>query len=275
MNVIEIIKDAFEYPSKNLKIFAIYVVLTVLAGAFSIGGAFGNLLGLVHAESSLWGGMALILSMLIGWIMSGYLISIIKSGINHDSEVPEFEWWENFNTGFNNFIVSIVYFIIPAFIVFIAGSITNVYGNIIIVAQNIITQVMNVVLGYSTTIATDALAQPIANLMTSLAITSIVAAIVFIIFAFLKTIAEARLANTGSLTEALNVFESAKDIGRIGVGKVIILLILIGIIVCLIQMILSVIFSFVPILAILSIIITPYLTFFTYRAVGLLYSDIA
>ena len=83
------------------------------------------------------------------------------------------------------------------------------------------------------------------------------------------------MANTGSLTEALNVFESAKDISRIGIGKVIVVIILVIVIVAVIEMILSAIFNYVPILSILSIIITPYLLFFTQRAVGLLYSDIA
>ncbi len=87
--------------------------------------------------------------------------------------------------------------------------------------------------------------------------------------------AEARLANTGSLSEALNVFEAAKDIRRIGIGKVIILVLLVIIIVAVIEMIFSALFSIIPILSILSIIIAPYLAFFAQRAVGLLYSDIA
>ena len=79
----------------------------------------------------------------------------------------------------------------------------------------------------------------------------------------------------GSLSEALNIFEAAKDIRRIGVGKVIVLIILIIIIIAVIEIVLSAIFSLLPILSILSIIVTPYLAFFAQRAVGLLYSDIA
>lgn len=73
-------------------------------------------MGFVSPECFLWGGIAVIISMLIGWVLSGYLISVIKSGIELDDQVPVFEWWDNLITGFNYFIVSIVYFIIPAFI---------------------------------------------------------------------------------------------------------------------------------------------------------------
>ena len=207
--------------------------------------------------------------------MSGYLISVIKSGIDLDSEVPEFSWWDNFITGFNNCIVSIVYFIIPAFIVVIAGYLTNIYGNVMVVAQAIVLQATQVYMGTSTAFMSDAIAQALANLAVSLAITATVAVIVFVIFSFFQTMAQARLANTGSLTEALNVIEAAKDIKRIGIGKVILLVILIIVVAVIVQMILSAIANVVPLLSILSLIVTPYLVFFAERAVGLLYSDIA
>ena len=232
-------------------------------------------LGFVSPECFLWGGIAVIISMLIGWVLSGYLISIIKSGIELDDQVPVFEWWDNFITGFNYFIVSIVYFIIPAFITVVVGYITNVFGNIMVVAREIVSQTHSAYLGTSSAIAYDAIAQAMVNLAISLAVTITVAIILFVIFSFLQTMAEARLAKTGSLTEALNVFEAAKDIARIGVSKVIIVILLVVIIVAVIEMVLSAIYSYVPLLSILSIIISPYLVFFTHRAVGLLYSDIA
>ena len=150
-----------------------------------------------------------------------------------------------------------------------------IFGNVLAVAQEIIAQGMNVFMGTSTVFVSDAMTHAIVNLAVSLAITATVAIILFIIFSFLQTIAGARLANTGSLTEALNIFESAKDIRRIGIGKVIVLILLVIIIIAVIEAILSAIYSYVPILSILSIIITPYLIFFAQRAVGLLYSDIA
>lgn len=262
MDVMDIIKDSFLFPSKNIKLLLIFELLSIVAGAFSVIGTLVYVFGFINPECFMWGGIAVIVSMLIGWVLSGYLISVIKSGIELDDDVPEFELWDNFNNGFNYFIVSIVYYIIPALIVLVVGYLTNIFGNLLVVSQEIISQSQNVYMGASTIFVSDAMIQAIANLAVSLAVTATVAVVLFVIFSFLQTIAGARLANTGSLTEALNIFESAKDIRRIGVGKVIILILLVIVIVTVIEMLLSFIFSHVPILSILSIIITPYLIFF-------------
>lgn len=274
MEVIDIIKDAFEFPSKDMKILLVYIVLSLLAGAFSLGGALMYGLGFYKSELFLWGGLALIIAMVIAWIMYGYSISVIKSGIELDNTVPEFSWWDNFITGFDNFIVTIVYFLIPAFIVAVIGIITDIYGNMMTIIQGIYLNAFGSYVGAST-IASDAIAQAMVNLIISLSITITVAIILFVIFSFLQTMAQARLANTGSLSEALNITEAAKDIMRIGVGKVIILVLLVIIVIGIVNIILSAIFSIIPILAFLSFIVTPYLTLFAQRAVGLLYSDIA
>jgi hypothetical protein len=86
---------------------------------------------------------------------------------------------------------------------------------------------------------------------------------------------QSRLANTGSLGEALNIPEAARDISRIGVGKVIAVVLLIIVVIGVIQAILGYVYGQVPQLSLLSIIVTPYLAFFSQRAYGLLYSDIA
>ena len=275
MDVMELIKDAFVFPSKNIKNLLIYELLAIVAGIFSLGGTVTYFLGVLNPELFMWGGIACIISMLIGWVLSGYLISVIKSGIDLDDKVPEFEWWENFTTGFDNFIVTIVYFVIPAFIVVVVGYLTNIFGNVMLVAQELFLQANTAYMGNTTFLVTDTLSQAMVNLAISLATTLTVAVVVFVIFSFFQLMAESRLANTGSLMEALNIFEAAKDIGRIGIGKVIIVVLLVLIIVAVIEFVLSAIFSILPILSILSIIITPYLLFFVERAVGLLYSDIA
>ena len=275
MEIMEIIKDALVFPSTDLRTFFIFVLLTIFAGVFGTVGILLYILGVLNAEFFLWGGLAAIVAMLIGWVMSGYSISVIKSGIELEDEVPEFVWWDNFITGFNGFIVSIVYFIIPAFLVAIVGYMTNITGNIMAVATEISSQAVNVYTGASASIATDALSQAVAGLAVSLATTLTAAVVLFVIFSFLQTMAEARLANTDSLCEALNVFEAAKDIGRIGVVKVIAVILLVIIVSAVINMVLSAIFSHVPILSILSVFVSPYLVLFAQRAVGLLYSDIA
>ena len=275
MDVTEIIKDAFLFPSKNIQILLIYFVLAIFAGLFSTIGTVLYVLGVINPECFLWGGIAVIVSILIGWVLSGYLISVIKSGIDRDEEVPAFAWWDNFITGFNNCIVSIVYFLIPALLVVFAGYLTDIFGKIMLFAIECGSQIQNVLGGASVAAAFESIFQALVSLAVVLAITIALAIVLFVIFSFLHTIAQARLANTGSLTEALNVVETAKDITKIGVTKVIAVIFLVIIIVAIIEAILSAIFNYVPILSIISIITVPYLIFFTQRAVGLLYSDIA
>lgn len=278
MDITEIIKDAFVFPSKNLGALAIYIVLSIVVSFLAVGGIFTSVFGIMDSGAYIViGAILFIISLIIGFIMSGYQVSVIKSGIDFDEEAPGFEWVENLMTGVKNVIVAIVYFIIPAIIVSIVGILTNVPGNIAAIVQEAVTSSVNATaIANATSPSVDAVSQAaINNLAGSLAITGAVALVLFIIFSFIQTMGEARLANTGSLGEALNVPEAAKDITRIGVGKVIGLIILIVVIIAVIEIILVNVYNYVPYLSILSIIITPYLAFFTQRAVGLLYSDIA
>lgn len=275
MEIKEIITDAFEFPYLSLGTFSIYTVLSVLAGSFAFTGLISSILGYNNPANLVMGILSVILSVLIGFILSGYSISVIKSGIKGDNVVPEFDWKENFYTGINNFIVTFVYILIPTVIVVIVGYLTNVHGTFMAVIQEIVSQFTSVYTGSSTVIAVDAISAALAKLPDSLVIPVIVALILFVVFLFLQTMAQSRLANTGDLMEALNIVEAARDISRIGVGKVVLLVISVILIVVLIEIIVSFIFSILPFLSILSIIISPYLLFFTQRAIGLLYSDIA
>ena len=128
----------------------------------------------------------------------------------------------------------------------------------------------------STRILTDVVPQPlIMNFGTALMITGFIAFILFVVFAFIQTMGESRLANTGDLKEALNIPEAFRDIGRIGYGKVIAVLLRIFVVIAVINAIINGLDNFVNGIRILSIVVTPYLVFFAARVTGLLYSDIA
>ena len=277
MNITGIIKDAFLFPSKNTGRFAMYLLLSVLMTGFIIGGILTYTFGFINAEDYLIGGIYLIIAMLIGFIISGYHIKVIKSGIELNEEIPTFELFENFMTGFDNIVVSIFYFIIPALIVLVIGYDTNIFGNFISIGEELVRQVFNVyIMGNSTDIAVNALSHTIDNFMNSLTITITAALILFIIFSIIQSAAEARLANTGSLKEALNIFEALKDIKRIGVVKVIILVLLVFVIMAIIEIIFISLFQYYPfLLSIIYIILTPYMALVTQRTIGLTYSEIA
>lgn len=272
MEIMDIIKEAFVFPSGNLKMLAIYIVLLFAAGLLiGVGAMFSALSTFNAAHLAVIGIIMLILGIIVVLIISGYQVGVLKSGIDHAGEAPTFDWKNDLLTGIKLLVVTVVYFIIPAVIVFIVGLATNLFGNVADVFSQAATASAN-----STAFAVEAVSQStMVAFGTSLAITSIVGLVLFIIFAFIHTMGESRLANTGSLGEALNIPEAFRDITRIGAGKVFATVLLIVIIVAVISGILSYIYGQVPQLSILSIIVTPYLTFFSQRAAGLLYSDIA
>ncbi len=277
MEIMDIIKEAFIFPSQNLEKLAIYIVLLFIIGILAVGGVVSGAFAVMNnSVYFIFTAVLAIVAIVIGFIISGYQIGIIKSGIDQVDEAPSFDWLNDLVTGIKVLIVSIVYFIIPTIVVAIAAFVTNIPGQLVEIGKQAAIAPANAtaVASGSAPIATisDAAA---ASLIGSLAITGIVAIIFFIIFAFLHTMGEARLANTGSLAEAVNVVEAFKDITRIGTGKVIAVILLSIIVVAVINGILGYVYGQITQLSILSIIVTPYLAFFTQRVTGLLYSDIA
>ena len=209
MNMTEIIKDAFLFPSKNTGRYALYLLLSVLMVLFAFGGVLTNAFGIIAPENYLIGGIYFIISILIATIIFGYHIKIIKSGINHDDNVPVFGLFEDFMTGFDNLVVLIFYLLIPTIIVAVVAHDTNIFGKAIAFVQEFILQAFNVyIMGSSVNIAVNTLSNALADFMNSLSVTIAVALVLFLIFSFILAMAEARLAYTGSLKEALNIFES-------------------------------------------------------------------
>ncbi len=100
--------------------------------------------------------------------------------------------------------------------------------------------------------------------------------ILFIIFGLAFLIAICKLAETESLGAVLNIGEAIKDISKVGIVKILAILV--------VFLILSIIVGFIVSLfgdgtiggiigAIIDAICTLYLTFFYNRAIGLAYSD--
>lgn len=285
MDITEIIKDAFMFPSKDFGKLTTYIVITIVACFFSIGAIFKIAFGIILSDNTrlLIGLALLIIAIILGLVIKGYQISIIKSGIEEEETVPEYELKRNLLNGIKFLILDIIYFIIPAIVLVVVGLISNVPGNINAIVNQVKPAIANMTnpstfSSYYAANATmpsitipDAL---ITNLAISLLITLVVGIIVFLIFAFIKTMAEARLAKTDSLAYSLNIIESFNDIGRIGWGKVIATFIAIIIVIMVINTIFGIICSQVRTVWILNMILAPYLMFFSLRALGLLYSDI-
>lgn len=277
MNITEIIKDAFLFPSKNMERFAVYLVLSVLMTVFILGGTLVYPWGFFNVDNYAIGGIYLVIALVIGFFISGYHLKVIKSGIELDDEVPVFELGENFLVGFEITIISVFYFIIQAFIIAVAVLATNVFGNAIATVQEIRLQIFNVFfMVNSADIAVDAISNAVFNFIISLAITIAVALIVFLIFSILQSASQARLANTDSLKDALDIFEALKDIKRIGIVKVLLLVLLVLVIIAVMATIFIILFNYLPlVVSVIYILLVPYIALAIQRLIGLAYSDIA
>ncbi len=276
MEIMEIIKEAMVFPSKDIVKLAVYIALSVVSVLL---GAFGIIyLAIGVATQSFWiiiGLIAFIAALILGFITTGYIVSIIRSGIEHEESAPQFMWKENLVTGIKFVVLNIVYFIIPAIVVLILGWATNLFGMASIMFTRMMYASMAAPANATVTIADVVPQSMIISFGNSLIIVGIVAFILFVIFGFLETMGQCRLAKTDSLGYAVNIPEAFRDIGRIGFGKVIGLTVLIFVIILVINCIISGLNVYIAGFSILSIIVTPYLSFFAARASGLLYSDIA
>ncbi len=270
MDITEIIKNALIFPSKNLETLSIYAIFTLLAAAFTFQGIVTLILGIFDLKNLIIGGVYIAIAIIIGFITRGISIECIKTGIDLEEKFPDFKWWSSLTTGVNKIVITVFYFLIPALIAVFIALITNVVGNILNVFDAIVLHASTLFIGtYENAVSIASF-----QLFVSLAITISAALIIFLIFSFFQAMAEARYAHTGSLKKALNLIGSIRDISRIGVGKLVILSVLIFVIVTFIEGILALVFDHLFVLSILTIVITPYLALFAQRALGLLYSDI-
>ena len=276
MEIMEIIKEAMVFPSKDIVKLAVYIALSVVSVLL---GAFGIIyLAIGVASQSFWiiiGVIAFIAALILGFITTGYIVSIIRSGIEHEESAPQFMWKENLVTGIKFVVLNIVYFIIPGIVVLILGWVTNLFGMASIMFTRMMYASMAAPANATVTIADVVPQSMIISFGNSLIIVGIVAFILFVIFGFLEIMGQCRLAKTDSLGYAVNIPEAFRDIGRIGFGKVIGLTVLIFVIILVINCIISGLNAYIAGFSILSIIVTPYLSFFAASASGLLYSDIA
>ncbi|KZX17239.1 hypothetical protein MBCUT_02860 [Methanobrevibacter cuticularis] len=268
MNIVELFKDSLTYPTKNWNRLLILGVLVILSAIFYVLEAVLNTAGLSVIQSiglNIVIIISAILALVLGFIISGYEVSIIRKTIeNSVSEIPAFEWVNNIVDGIKVLILHIVYYIIPVAVILVLAFVLNIFGSLAIISANIIEN--NGIITLS-----DAF---LASFGASILGILIVAIILFIIFSILLIVAIARLAETNSLGKASNFIEVFKKISQIGWGNFIVWLI--GLI--LISIVIGIIMSFIMIIPIVGVIIAylffvPYTIIFSSRAIGLIYNE--
>ena len=236
MELGEIFSDALTYPLQNIKALVVYIILGIILG-IAVGGTLAAVMAGIAAENFLAvlgsGIIGIVIAVLIGFVINGYQLDIVKYGIERDPGAPGIDIVGQFLKGVKYFVVTIVYMIIPI----------------------IISAILAVIFQHW--------------------LSMIISTIVAIIFSLALIMGECRLAKTGDLGYALSIGEAIGDISRVGFVKVVLFIIILAIISFIILFIVGAISQWnATIGGILLGILGVYITFFSARATGLLYSNV-
>jgi hypothetical protein len=238
MDIGEIIGDALAYPFNNIKALVLYVVLAIIAAI--IGGA--SLLSVVGAFSTTGlGGVAFTGLSIIGVIIF-VLVLFLIGGYTLDIIKYGIER-RNDGPGID-----------------IGRQISNAIKLVVVdIVYYIIPVIITLILG----------------LFLKNWILTIIAIILFIVFALANFMAKCRLAKTDSLGNALAIGEAIGDISRVGIGKLIAVVLIVIIILLIVSVVIALINNINGTIgSILLGIASVYFLFFYNRAIGLLYSDV-
>lgn len=119
MELGEILTDALSYPFQNIKALVIYAILGIILG-IAIAGTLGGIMAGMAADNVLAvlgsGVIGIVIALLIGFIITGYELDIIKYGIERDYGAPGIDFIRQFFNGVKFFVVNLVYMIIPIII---------------------------------------------------------------------------------------------------------------------------------------------------------------
>ena len=119
MELGEILSDALSYPFQNIKALVIYAILGIILG-IAIAGTLGGIMAGMAADNVLAvlgsGVIGIVIALVIGFIITGYELDIIKYGIERDYGAPGIDFIRQFFNGVKFFVVNLVYMIIPIII---------------------------------------------------------------------------------------------------------------------------------------------------------------
>lgn len=236
MNLSEILSDSFMYPLQNLKALLIYVILGIILGIALGGTVLGVLTGAAFENV-----YAIIGSSIIGIIVAIFLGLVI---VGYELDIIKYGIERNQSGPEIDFVRQ-----------FINGVKFFVVDIVYFIIPVIIGAILAVIFQHW--------------------LSSLITAILFVVFSFAAFMAQCRLAKTEDLGYALAIGDAIGDISRVGFVK------LLAFIVCIV-IIESIIFLIIGYLTqwnstvggILGGILGVYITFFIARATGLLYSDV-
>ncbi len=266
MNLREIIMDAIKYPISDTRKFLIFCVLIIIMSLSTILPSYG-------VKNDTLSLILTLVTLIVSFIVLGYSVEVIKGGTEGDDTLPDFDYVKQFVIGIKAFILDIIYFIIPAVIVIIVASASGLFTSFTEIVYASIDAISNGA-SNSTMIMAAIPQSAIATFTNALAITLIVAIILFVIFSLMAVTALVRFAKSGSGIEGLRFKEILKDMSKIGFVKIIVTLIVIYIIAAALVVVIGLI-GLIPYIGVFIGIFVgvPFIMLFLYRAIGLLYTD--
>lgn len=250
MDLGNIISYSFRFPFRDLKHLALICVLFVFTLILPFGLIFENRIVAVI-------GLVALLAFFL--IFPGYLISVVKSGINQSYDVPNIKPGKNIVNTINLIVLHICLITLPTLIVFL----------ICVMVFGFFTNPID----FSTI---ESSSNQLFGLLSGIISIFVITGIVSWILSIFYYIAKARLASYDSLAQALKFHKSIEDIKKIGIGNFIGWYLVMGILVSLCNTVASLLI-FIPYvgLIIYVCIAIPVLSVIYYYSLGLLYSDIS
>lgn len=243
MDVSKIVSNSVKYPFRNLKKLPIIFILFILIAITPIGMIYDN------RYIQICGVVAFFVFILI---VPGYLLSIVKIGLNESSVFPSISFGKNIFDTFRLLALRIVYMIVPVAVFFILLYTLGISS---------MGQLFNL---------------KVLDFLFSIGLIFVIALITYLLFEFLLFFAKARLAYFNSLSEALKIHKVVADIRNIGIVKIIEWVIIMAILLIVISFVSSWIIA-IPYVGFLIYIciIVPILESIGNYSLGLLYSNIA
>ncbi|WP_323735783.1 DUF4013 domain-containing protein [Methanosphaera sp. ISO3-F5] len=115
MEISEIINDALRFPFNNIMSLVLYFALSFIAALIAI---FTGVSAVLTTRTNSGAGIivtliGIALCLVISFIIDGYALDIVKSGINRNNYGPSIDLTRQLFNGIKLFIVQIVYLIIP------------------------------------------------------------------------------------------------------------------------------------------------------------------
>ncbi len=273
MNINEIIKDALKYPLTDWKKILILGIIIVISGIYGLLSSLGITNYILVVISIFIGAIA-------GFLINGYLFKILKTSLDGDNILPEFNAWTNILIdGIKVFITFLVYIILPPLIVFFilvlfsgdftsSGlSLSEIIGGLVVNPLSLIVTGILEIIEILLIISFNLLNQYM-----------VIVLLEFILILPLFLVGIANMAYEGEFKDAFRldeIFDIIKDIGWINLLKWYITSGLIFSIVVIIGILVSILFSnngSINIISfLLALILLPYSQMFYIRALALYY----